>query len=487
MASLLDGLGVAVGEPPAEKPPKVEPPAMRPVTRTLAEAVVQEAAHPVGPPETPPPAEPPKPPETPKAPETPPAVPPVTPPPPAPTDKVEVEKRPPLSQIIDQTVRKTIESIQPPKPPETPPPPAVDPFEAQLTDAEKEELAFARWVAGKYPQQYKDLGTQTLNFFKKTQGYIEHALKENPERTFDEHDEEWQKFRRQNAPAVNPQERRKLERAQIEDAAVQRAREETAAEMEVLRRQQRALELRPKIDREANEHAASIEKQLADDEIARDILARVKEVGWDQTLKEDQIFAPLIKDLQEKSAQYATEFQLVTAGIKQPSGQNEVHKWLYDFLQANYKYYKANENLRVRNGKQFLERNEYYPLLAKDPATADKYYTIEEAEFLALLAGNTQQNIKNLIAERNNALKASGFERKPKAAAATPPVTPVSGITKSETQKPSAPPPAAPPAEPHVSPKATVTAAPGASKSTDGTGPSFGTQVLQTLGVLSKD
>lgn len=478
MASLLEGLGVAIGESPAPavKPEKkVEAPMQR-TTRTLAEVVAAEAEAAAKPPEAPKPVEAAAPPPAPA-----PADPTATPPVPAPEPKVEVEKRPAISQIIDQTVKKTIESMQlPPKPAEAAPA-AADPFEGQLTEAEKEELAFARWAASKFPQ-HKDLGDQTLNFFKKAQGYITNALKEDPDRTFDDLDEEWMKFRKQNAPPITQIERKKLERAQIEDNAVQRAREEQAAELASLRRQQRALELRPQLEKEVVEHATQIEKNLADDEIAKDILARVKEVGWEKTLQEDQIFAPMVKQAQEQSAQLATEFRMIMAGIKDPDGANPMHKWLWEFMQMNYRQIAADEKLRVRDGRTFLPRSEYFAVAAKDPAVDQKHFTISESEFLFLLANNTQNNIKRSIADRNNALKASGFERKPRATAPPPAATPPAGITKTETQKPATP----PPAEAHVSPRATVSASPGAAQTGATSEISEGTRVLQTLGVLPK-
>ena len=478
MASLLEGLGVAIGEPPGTpppKPPEEKKPVTR-VTRTLAEAVVEGEALPPPPAPTPPP-------------EVPATPPPGEPPPPAPAapppEKIEVEKRPSTQQIVEQTVKKTLAELQPKAEPPSLPPPAADPFEAQLTPAEKEELSFARWISAKFPE-HKEYGEKTLSFFKKAAAYIERGLKENPERSFDEQDEEWSAFRKQNAPVLSQVERRKFERAQIEEDTVKRVRDEQASEFEAIRRQQRALELRPQIEKEVHEHAALIEKQLGDDEIAKDIVTRAKEVGWDQTLQEDRIFAPIVKQAEDQSAQLATEFRLIMAGIRDPDGNNPTHKWIWDFMQMNYRMYANDEKMRVRDGRTFLPRSEYFNQARQDPQTDKKHFTISEEEFLYLLASNTQSNIKKTIKERNDALKASGFERKPKAAAAPEPAPAPGAVTKTETQKaPPTPPP--PPPEPHVSPRATVTASPGAAKSGGETPANDGTLLLQTLGVLPKD
>lgn len=450
----MEGLGLAVGETPAPAPP-VEKKPVSGTGKTFAQAIIDEqAAAAVAPPDPAPPATPPAPAAaTPAAPATPPA----PEPPPAP---VAVEKRPGVAQIVEQTVKKTLESLNPPKPTETPAAPAVDPFEAQLTEAEKDELQLARWAAAKYPE-HKGLADKTLDFFKKLHAKIETDLKADPDRDFDS-DPEFRKWKQQNAPAISHAEKRKLERAHIVDSAREEIVREQSGQLEEIRRQQRALELKPVIEREVTAHASKIETQLADDPIAASVVTRAKEVGWDQTLQEDRVFAPVVKNLQDQSVQLATEFKLLMSGVKAGDPNNAAHKWLWNFMQMQYQHYATNDQARVRDGKTFLPRSEYFEAVKKDPNAAHRHFTIGEAEFLDLLASNTQQNIKNTVKAEEERLVASGFERKPRTPAAAQ-------IPKSENTPPVAPPAQAQtsaPATTHVSPRAVVSAAPGAAQTT---------------------
>lgn len=493
MRGLLEGLGLAIGEKPKAQP-AVEP-IPNSVGRTLADTLkfADERRAMEGKKADPDPAAPATPaaeapksdPNQPAAPTpapapTPAAAAPAPTPTPAATPKVEVEKRKPIDQVVEEAVRKVIgdKPATPPAPEPAPAnPPAQDPFEATLNDDERDALAFARYAAQKNPEKYGNLPAQQLAFFKKVDSYVQTARAENAERTFDESDTDFIRFVQANKPRVDQRDRKQLERQQIIEEAQRLAEENLRKETEEIRRKQHVLEMTPKVEHAVQTFATESENALAQDtnSPAAAIVQKAKQEGWDKVLQEDQVFAPIVRHYHRNAVRLASTYESIYAGLVDKLDPNNAdHVWLHKFVTSQADHFKQNGgDARVRDGKTFITPKEFAAMQSSRSPQVANHWTFDDRDVLGLLADNARWNINEALKREEQRLSASGFQRATKAQ-----------LPKAEN--PPAPAPSPPPSpEPAASPRAVASAAPGAAKSGGATPPTgvFSAREWSALGL----
>lgn len=387
---------------------------------------------------------------------------------------------------MSDTVKKAIkEALDEPGSTQAAPPaataaaqtPPADPFEAQLTEAEKDEMEFARYAAKTNPGKYGDLPQKTLTFFKKVADYVEKGAAANPDRSFDEGDEDFGKFVKQHRPRMEGIDRRRLERQQTVEAATERIRSEKQAEIDELKEKTHRLENLPRVEQATRTFVEESERFYAADEAspASPIVKRVREVGWQQVLNEDRVFAPIVKQFHDQSARLATTYESILAGVVKFNPQNPDHSWLHSFVvQQADNFKRTGGDALNRNGRTFATPLEYNQM---NPAEQARHWTFMSQDVLVRLAGNTKWNVDQALKAEEERMTASGFQRVPKTqlpATATPPA------------QPPAPAPAQPAPSPSPgSPRSTPSSAPGAGVVTQPSGPksAFDPEYSRALGL----
>lgn len=466
--TILADLGVVVGEAPKPEPPKPEPRAYTPLTigeasriRDEQKKMDEEAAK----------AEPPveKPAEAAVLERlvegaTPPALTPE-----APKPEVSVTKKKPVEEIIRDTALQTAEQFRqaspaPPAPaaPEAQAAPAVDAYESTLTEAQREELELARFAAVK-DAKHKDLPAKLVKFYKDFDGYVQQAS-QNPERTLNDSDEEFQKWIAKNRPGMDPVERRKLERLQIKEEAKREAAEETRAEMRKLEERQRAIEVKPQVEAVRRQfvdgvHSLLLETNEGEDSPAAPIVTKAMKEGWDKAAEENQVHAGIVKGLVDQGIQMQETYSNLIRGLIPFDPNNQNHQWLIGFTHKQGEDFKnAPPEKRVTSdGRTFLPVAEYNAL---PPAQAARHWTFSERDILTRLAHTVKQNANARIKSEEERLTKSGYIR--------PKATEQPAITKNGVHKTESPAVPAPPSpakkEEQASPKSTPTTSPGPAK-----------------------
>lgn len=406
---------------------------------------------------------------TPPAPPVPAPTPPPTPAPaPEPPKKVAVEKSKPINEIVESTVRKVLGENQPistPSPPTPAPVPVASPpdeYEKQLGLAEKETLSIARFAAEKFPE-YKELAGQFLEFYKTVDKYVETAKVTDAERTFDESDEQFQKFIKDNRPDIDPVTWRQLESAKIKEEAKTEAAKEIdekyKAQFDETRHKQKVLETRPVIEKKLGSFQDNVGRLMAADANSplAEIATSIEKEGLDAVMKKDQLFAPIVVEEYQNGAMNAAEWLVISHGLAQYDPNNQRHVWLAGFIRRQGDIFAEKGGDRTirtaTDGSKltFMPRGQYMKLANEKPEEAAKHWTFEEDDVLRMLEANTKMAAEKRVKEMNDRLSSSGFQR-PKPAPSAPPV---SNNGNSEPE---------PPPVPTTSPAAPSSASPGQGK-----------------------
>lgn len=344
-----------------------------------------------------------------------------------------------------------------------------DDYEKTLGEIEREELGFARFAAQRDPA-LKEYPKQFVDYLKKVDAYVEKERKENPERKFDETDDEWAKWQRENKPKVSPVLRRKLERAQIMEEATLAAEAKIREKYAPLERRQELLEKRPVIEKVAKQFAQSLDSLMeqapeGQESLIAPIIKHAKEVGWEMATEEDPVFAPIIKSFGDTANELATHYISLVNGTQEFDPNNKQHLWIADFIQKQGEHFATTGGEKIvrrdaaGNEQRFLPRHKYFELASTDPAKAAQHWTFDDREVLDRLALNAKNNAEKAIKLEQDKLTKAGFERrKPES-------------TKKELPKPERN--GEPEKDKNGSPKAVASVAPGAATTRKVSGPTL--------------
>lgn len=406
---------------------------------------------------------PPAAPATPAAPQTPPAAVPDTPAPadPAPP-KVSVRKG---DTNLQRAVDDALNRRQPPAPaappaPATPPPPAPDTYESTLSDIQLEELELARYAAKKDPTKYGTWPERLLKFYKQMDAYIQAGAEKDSGRTFDSQDEDYQKFIRTNRPAIPSNEIKKLEYAKIKDEAVEEAKKTNSQEIEDLKRENREMKIRPRIESIIREFEGGLNALLKESTVASEIMAQVETHGWQAAIDSNPIFGRIVAGLHQQAVNVAAEYAALASGATSLNLKNPSHNWIVNFINGEgRRFAKHGGDQITKGGKTFLPRDLFFELAEKNAKKAtDEHWTWDDRDILSRLAIVTRENVDEQITEEAKNLEKAGFTRQQPRVLTPPPAVPA---PLRETPPPTPAP--APPAPGSV--RVSASAAPGLAKS----------------------
>lgn len=396
-----------------------------------------------------PPATPPAPPATPAA----------VPAAPAPADpappKVSVRKG---DTNLQRAVDDALNRRQPPAPPAppapaAPPPPAPDTYESTLSDIQLEELELARYAAKKDPTKYGTWPERLLKFYKQLDAYIQSGAEKDSGRTFDSQDEDYQKFIRTNRPAIPSNEIKKIEYAKIKDEAVEEAKKTNAQEIEDLKRENREMKIRPRIESVIREFEGGLNALLKESTVAGEIMAKVETHGWQAAIDGNPIFGRIVAGLHQQAVNVAAEYAALASGATSLNLKNPSHNWIVNFINGEgRRFAKHGGDQITKGGKTFLPRDLFFELAEKNAKKAtDEHWTWDDRDILSRLATVTRENVDEQITEEAKNLEKAGFTRQ---------------APKVLTPLPETPPPTPTPAPPAPgSVKVGASAAPGLAKS----------------------
>ena len=471
LKSIFDDLGIVL-ETPSTVAPAPAAPAGSPAPAAPAPAGT-------------PPAQPPGTPDGTTAVVVPPGTPapaPGTPSPAAPQPGgVVVRKEKPISQTVEEAVRKAFSEAQPPSatptpPAAQPPPPATaapqdDPYLSQLGPEEKEAIELAKWADANVTEfKGQGLPAKFVAFYKAVDEYVAAAKAKDPdgERTYDDDDKEFTKFVEDNRPEIEPAkwERLKTDRlvAQVEESTTKKVSEKFAVENEAIKRRQTILEVKPVIEGRLTRFRDNVgQLMIAEkDSIIATVAQTIGRDGVEKAIEADPLFTPIVVAAYDQGQTAAAEFLAMTNGVKEFKPDNPVQDWLVRFIRRAGDVFAANGGeKRVRNGedgtpKSFLPRGKFNEIYARDPEkAASAHWTFSDEDVLNMIERNTKDHIKALVTQEIERLTKAGYVKP-----APPPPAPVPGTANPPAPN-GVPAAAAPAPQPVGSPRAGVTAAPG--------------------------
>jgi hypothetical protein len=348
----------------------------------------------------------------------------------------------------------------PPPAPEPQAPTAKDP-DAGLDEDLRDDIERAQVAERLFPDRYKGFSQKYRDFAGKLDAYIAKAREEDPDRTLDEDDEQFQRWVKNNRPQWGSRaDARKVEHEMIESRVADRiARERESVEERI-----RQVEVTPRIE----SRVAKFEQQLTE-QLGEDYGDAIKQAGLDGAAEKFPFEADAVRAANTRTQQLASEFLALSHGVAKPDfDKNPDHLWLYNFMESQGSHFHANgaEKRTDSAGRTFLPRSAYNQLRRTNPAEAQKHWTFSDEHVLAMLAHNAKMNVEERVKAERERLRKAGYTR--------------------ETKQP-APPPKSDPAprrETPPSPKASTSAAPGAASGKPQEPDSPGLDVARSLGMI---
>jgi len=358
-----------------------------------------------------------------------------------PKKKFEV-KEPELSRDdIKQTIKDEIARHKPSLP-EQPIHQPVQEIEEEddLDDylpEQREEIELARYAEQVDPKKYKGMANDLQKFYTDLDEYVDNN--DDPDRTFDENDEEFINWIQRNKPSLNASEQRKLERQMIKDQAISEAKSEFEKKQSELEDKIRKVEDRPKAEKEFTKY----ESLLDGDKPEEDGLA-------------ESIYIQEMDTAKKVGKEYLDLFY----GLKTFEQEDPLHSWIIDFVtQQSDAFQKHGGEHLTRDQKAFVPPADY--------ANADpnKHWTFTSSDIMEIMGNYFSTRAKDSVKNEEDRLNKLGFTRQTKNKSQTK--------AKKEEIKPTR------------TPKATNSPSPGAAPNSDGVEEqeSPGQDILNRLGI----
>lgn len=409
--------------------------------------------------------------------------------------KVKVKKDRPLAEVVEEAVRKAIPQTEKKEekvvtlPEKKEDEEAID--ETGLDDDQKDELELARFAAKQDGKRYGELPKKLSSFWKSIDDYVAKASAEDPNRTFDENDEEYQKWlRAQDRPVLSQVERRRLEKEKIKDEIRQEEGQQVSQATSRLERKIREMEAKPIIDEVKSSLPKRIIERMAtvNDSPVKDLADKIKTEGVKALEEEFPVEMKQVEVIHKRATDLATEMMNLATGAsdfalhdpKLPHNhiQNQraaIHSELVNWVNnQDALFQQIGKDSLVRRSsdgsvKMFMPRAQYMSKLAQDPSSVAANWTWEPQDYVEFMAMEAAIRSNAVIKTSQDALKAAGYERKRK-----------SPETKTETKDDKGP-------GSKVTPKLGQTMAPGAGKGgkIEGGG-IFSPSELESLGINPK-
>lgn len=341
--------------------------------------------------------------------------------PPTPDGKIKVRKKKPAEPAAPATPPAAPAAPAPAAAAPTPPPKDENAqFEADLLDEEREQLEYAREAERLLPDKFKGQEGKVKKFLKDHQAYLEKAKAADPDVVFDASNAEYQAFLAKNNPIISPRQVREIERLRAAEEADKRF----DPKLNEIREEMFRREEEPKVKAETDRFFA----ELADSGLPDELKATLKEKGAAEAAKLHPIEYKVANLVMSEAAKSMEEFIAITRvnpvtgkPLKAYDSNNERHQKLLEFINLQCDMFKTGGgDLRVRDGKQFLTRKEFFNLPTEQRA---KYWTFTNNDVIAMAKVAAKESIRSRIEAEYKHRESEGWSRPQKAptAAATPP------------------------------------------------------------------
>lgn len=308
-----------------------------------------------------------------------------------PKKKFEI-KQPELSkEDIRRTIREELEqkrASQPPPPlPKEPEPEPVDELEDFLPE-QRDEIELAVYAEKSDPKKYKGMAGKLKKFYSDLDEYIDNT--DDPDRTFDEQDDEFIKWVQKNKPTISKVEQRKLERKMIKDQALDEARSEFENKNKELEEKIRQVEDRPKAANEYNR----FEELLAED----------------KPEEEDQLATSVYANEMQDAKRVGKEYLDLFYGLKQYDEQVPLHTWIIDFVTQQSDAFKQHGGDHLYRTEQGVKKS-FVPPSEFANADSSKHWTFTSTDIVDIMGNYFQGKAKDSIKTEEERLEKMGFKR----------------------------------------------------------------------------
>ena len=302
-----------------------------------------------------------------------------------------------------------------------------------LSESDREELRLVRLGAAEDPK-LKAMQQRLEAFHAADKAKRQSLLQADPERTFDENDQEY-------ADWLN-----KKPKLAINDV-IRLATKSTEAELsrkldERMREQQRmveekvkASEAKPVLSQRAEGFGKLVVETIADNppEEISELIETIKSGG--DVAEADPLFGEIIQREMQEAQTLGTAFLSITTGAEKFNPGNKLHSTLAEFVRGQDEYFKQHGgDARVVNGRQFMTRQEFVAEYQKDPTVVDRAWTTSDDQILRAIAFRSKMNVEARVKAQAKALEKAGFKREKQQKPAEP--------AKPEVAKPEQKPPA---------------------------------------------
>lgn len=341
------------------------------------------------------------------------------------TVKAGVKQRPDIKKELDDALTRHLADIktqaQTQTVPALPDPKKTDDLDMTgLVDEQIDELEDAKYLEQKDPAQ-KGYAKKLLDFYKSVDKWVDDH-KDDPDRTFDENDEEFTSFIEENKPKWAPGQRDKIRKARLIDEAKREALKDLQPEIEAAKREAREARVTPVIERKVNQFAESFEKAASsDDPLEKDVFGRYK----------------------ESAVALASDWVRLAEGvddITKPKNQDQAarHKWLMEFIGHQSAVFdaKGGDN-KIRDGRQFVTPVKFAELASSGKDTS-RVWTFNNDDVLTMLHTHMVESAKSQVkSEEEVAVKRGFVKQRPQTS--TKPAEepkPVTGVRASASASP---------------------------------------------------
>lgn len=351
-------------------------------------------------------------------------------------------------RVFEEKMAKLKEAPAPVLPPSQPAAPTPQTAPDDLSPEQQEELADAEFAEKIEPDKFKGLKDKLRFFYKEVDEWVE-KRKDDPERTFDENDDEFRKFIEDRRPSWSG----KRESIRIERIADARA-------------EQKLREREKETDRKLEE----TQREAREAKFSPEIRQRVELVATEfdaDTKTDDPLEREVFSDFKSAVMQLSEDYLRVVNGIDRIDGNNppelkQRHQWLLNFVVTNAEAQsKRKPEETMRDGRRFVTPAKYLQM-RRGNDDVSKVYTFTADDVLDLLKKSAIQMAKDAIKAEEEKAQKRGFAKVRANSGTKPPQNP----------------------QPMNPPRVTATPAPGPVQITDDKQVDHpGEDVIKTLGL----
>jgi len=143
--------------------------------------------------------------------------------------------------------------------------PAYDLDDPELSEEERERIELAAFAETTGDGKYKDLASRYYDYFKAHKDFVAQARDKDPDVEFDEDNEEYQKFLKENRPVLSEREVRKLDREMIKEEI----RRENRKEIESQKKEIDRIKTEPEVNKAVSSFKERARKRVLSDELSK--------------------------------------------------------------------------------------------------------------------------------------------------------------------------------------------------------------------------